>query len=84
MIMKAESQRTYFFTPNDLFFNLRALLLQDLHLVADIGFLNPQCIHIFEKSLLFWAICFLTTSVIGITHPIQITSLLSFSQIPII
>src|SRR5579864_2917428 len=57
--------RVYFFTPRALFFRRKA---SDLHLrqrVAVIGFLLPQRRQILKNSLRFWAICFLTASVIG-------------------
>jgi len=57
---------TYFFRPTDLFFNLRSEDLHFLQRSALRGFLAPHLRHTFRKSLLFWAICFLVASAIGI------------------
>ena len=57
--------RSYFFAPSVLFFNLSWLPLHFLHRSADIGFRPPHLKHTLKNSLRCWAICFLAASVIG-------------------
>jgi hypothetical protein len=54
-------------SPTDLFFSLRTEAWHFLHLVAESAFLAPQRRQTLRKSRLFWAICFLVTSAIGMS-----------------
>jgi len=51
--------------PTERFFSLRSDDLHFLHLSALRGFRAPHLRQTCRKSLLFWAICFLVASAIG-------------------
>ena len=56
----------HFLAPNVLFFSLSWLLWHFLHLTDEKGFFPPHLKQILKNNLRFWAICFLTASVMGI------------------
>src|SRR5215203_6915230 len=56
----------YFLAPSVLFFSLIWLPWHFLHLVVEIGFLDPHLKHILKNNLRCCAICFFAASVIGI------------------